>query len=154
MVQFQATDLIVADTTGPLALYESGFAPHEYIPRADIDESALTPVEHPTFCPYKGLYSYSAVHRSGYAFTQIRTAPALREAKYGLVRKCATAASALSKIAAKLGRLQGEESQRLAHGSTRHTPASYAGRLVSFCYGGWVSRKANVNLARLRSRWY
>jgi uncharacterized protein (DUF427 family) len=28
------------------------------VPRADIDESALTFVEHQTFCPYKGLCSY------------------------------------------------------------------------------------------------
>jgi uncharacterized protein (DUF427 family) len=51
-------DQIVADTKRPLVLYESGFAPRWYVPRADIDESALTPVEHQTFCPYKGLCSY------------------------------------------------------------------------------------------------
>jgi uncharacterized protein (DUF427 family) len=51
-------DRIIADTKRPLALYESGFAPRWYVPRADIDESALTPVEHQTFCPYKGLCSY------------------------------------------------------------------------------------------------
>lgn len=51
-------DRIVADTRHPLALYESGFAPRWYVLRADIDESALTPVEHQTFCPYKGLCSY------------------------------------------------------------------------------------------------
>jgi uncharacterized protein (DUF427 family) len=51
-------DRIVADTKQPLALYESGFAPRWYVPRADIDESALTPVDHRTFCPYKGLCSY------------------------------------------------------------------------------------------------
>ena len=28
------------------------------VPRADVDESALTPVERQTFCPYKGLCSY------------------------------------------------------------------------------------------------
>ena len=28
------------------------------MPRANVDESALTPVEHRTFCPYKGLCSY------------------------------------------------------------------------------------------------
>ena len=49
---------VVAETKRPLALYESGFAPRWYIPRADIDESALTSVEHRTFCPYKGLCSY------------------------------------------------------------------------------------------------
>lgn len=43
----------------PVVLYESGFAPRWYVARADIDESALIPVEHhQTFCPYKGLCSY------------------------------------------------------------------------------------------------
>jgi len=51
-------DRIITDTTRPLVLYESGFAPRWYVLRADIDESALTPVEHQTFCPYKGLCSY------------------------------------------------------------------------------------------------
>jgi len=51
-------DRVVADTTRPLVLYESGFVPRWYVPRDDIDESALTPVEHQTFCPYKGLCSY------------------------------------------------------------------------------------------------
>jgi uncharacterized protein (DUF427 family) len=51
-------DRIIADTTRPLVLYESGFAPRWYVRRADIDESALTPVEHQTLCPYKGLCSY------------------------------------------------------------------------------------------------
>jgi uncharacterized protein (DUF427 family) len=51
-------DRIIADTSRPLALYESGFAPRWYVPRGDVDESALTPVEHQTFCPYKGLCSY------------------------------------------------------------------------------------------------
>jgi uncharacterized protein (DUF427 family) len=51
-------DRIVADTTRPIALYESGFAPRWYVPREDIDESALKPAEGQTFCPYKGLASY------------------------------------------------------------------------------------------------
>src|SRR5579864_3249505 len=41
-----------------MALYESGFAPRWYVPRADIDEPTLTPVDRQTFCPYKGLASY------------------------------------------------------------------------------------------------
>jgi uncharacterized protein (DUF427 family) len=49
---------VVADTKRPLVLYESGFAPRWYVPRADIDESALTFVEHQTFCPYKGVCNY------------------------------------------------------------------------------------------------
>ena len=51
-------DRIIADTKRPLALYESGFAPRWYVLRADIDESALTSVQHQTFCPYKGSCSY------------------------------------------------------------------------------------------------
>jgi uncharacterized protein (DUF427 family) len=51
-------DRIIADTKRPLALYESGFAPRWYVEPADFDESALTLVEHQTFCPYKGLCSY------------------------------------------------------------------------------------------------
>ena len=39
----------------------SGFAPRWYVQRADIDESALTPVKLQTFCPYKGLCSYYTI---------------------------------------------------------------------------------------------
>jgi uncharacterized protein (DUF427 family) len=49
---------IITETKRPLVLYESGFAPRWYVPRTDVDESALTFVEHQTFCPYKGLCSY------------------------------------------------------------------------------------------------
>jgi len=51
-------DRTIADTKRPLVLYESGFAPRWYVARSDIDESALTAVEHQTFCPYKGLCNY------------------------------------------------------------------------------------------------
>ncbi len=51
-------DRVVADSTSPLVLYESGFAPRWYVPSADVDESALTPVDGQTFCPYKGLANY------------------------------------------------------------------------------------------------
>jgi uncharacterized protein (DUF427 family) len=51
----------IADTRRPLVLYESGFAPRWYVPRADVDESALAPVKLQTFCPYKGLCSYYTI---------------------------------------------------------------------------------------------
>jgi uncharacterized protein (DUF427 family) len=51
-------DRVIADSTSPLVLYESGFAPRWYVPREDVDETALTPVETQTFCPYKGLAGY------------------------------------------------------------------------------------------------
>ena len=49
---------VIADSKRPIVLYESGFAPRWYVARDDVDESALTFVEHQTFCPYKGLCSY------------------------------------------------------------------------------------------------
>ena len=54
----QSGDQVIADSTRPLVLYESGFAPRWYVARGDVDESALTPAEGQTFCPYKGLCSY------------------------------------------------------------------------------------------------
>jgi uncharacterized protein (DUF427 family) len=51
-------DRVIADTNRPLVLYESGFAARWYVPRADVDESMLSPAEGQTFCPYKGLCSY------------------------------------------------------------------------------------------------
>ena len=51
-------DGIIADTKRPVVLYESGFAPRWYVALADVDESALSPVQYQTFCPYKGLCSY------------------------------------------------------------------------------------------------
>jgi uncharacterized protein (DUF427 family) len=54
----RAGEQMIAETRRPLALYESGFAPRWYVPREDVDESALKPVEGQTFCPYKGIASY------------------------------------------------------------------------------------------------
>jgi uncharacterized protein (DUF427 family) len=54
----RAGDRVVADTTNPLVLYESGFAPRWYVPRDDVVAEALTSVDLQTFCPYKGIASY------------------------------------------------------------------------------------------------
>jgi uncharacterized protein (DUF427 family) len=56
-------DRIIADTTRPLVLFESGFAPRWYVLREDIDQPALTPVDGQTFCPYKGMASYYDIDR-------------------------------------------------------------------------------------------
>src|SRR5579875_115660 len=72
-------DRVIADSTRPLALYESGFAPRWYVPREDVDTAALTPAEGQTFCPYKGLcgyYDIDGAHRAvwGYqdAYAEVR----------------------------------------------------------------------------------
>jgi uncharacterized protein (DUF427 family) len=67
-------DQVIADTTGPLALYESGFAPRWYVPRADVTESALTAVEFQTFCPYKGVCSYYDIGDARHAAWSYRDA--------------------------------------------------------------------------------
>jgi uncharacterized protein (DUF427 family) len=54
----RAGDRVIADTANPLVLYESGFAPRWYVPRADVVAEALTAVDFQTFCPYKGIASY------------------------------------------------------------------------------------------------
>jgi uncharacterized protein (DUF427 family) len=62
---------VIADTSRPLALYESGFAPRWYVPREDVNETALTAVEGQTFCPYKGVCSYYDVgdaHRAAWSY--------------------------------------------------------------------------------------
>jgi uncharacterized protein (DUF427 family) len=48
----------IADTSRPVVLYESGFAPRWYLPREDVVEATLVPADGQTFCPYKGLASY------------------------------------------------------------------------------------------------
>lgn len=66
-------DRVVADTVEPLVIYESGFAPRWYVPRSDVDESALVPVEGQTFCPYKGLASYydvDGVERAAWSYLE------------------------------------------------------------------------------------
>jgi uncharacterized protein (DUF427 family) len=63
----------VADTSRALVLYESGFAPRWYVPRADVNESTLTAVDHQTFCPYKGLCSYYNIgdaHQAAWSYRQ------------------------------------------------------------------------------------
>ena len=69
-------DQVIADTRQPLALYESGFAPRWYVPREDVNESALRLAEGQTFCPYKGLASYYDVgnHKKA-AWSYIRAWP-------------------------------------------------------------------------------
>jgi len=83
---------VIADTTRPLVLFESGFAPRWYVPRSDVDESALTPSEGQTFCPYKGLASYydvagaqRAVWSYEDAWTEVRRISGLLSFEPGLV---------------------------------------------------------------------
>lgn len=65
---------LIADSRRPQVLFESGFAPRWYVPREDIDESALRLVDKQTFCPYKGIASYYDVGGSKQAAWSYRNA--------------------------------------------------------------------------------
>jgi uncharacterized protein (DUF427 family) len=55
----------VADTRGALTLREASHAAVEYIPRRDVDMSALVRSEHTSYCPYKGDASYFSIPGGG-----------------------------------------------------------------------------------------
>ena len=54
---------VIADTTRALTLHEASYPPVQYIPRADVDMSLLTPTAHASHCPYKGDASYFSIVR-------------------------------------------------------------------------------------------
>jgi uncharacterized protein (DUF427 family) len=52
---------VIADTRDALTLREASYPPVQYIPRQDVDMSALTRSDHTTYCPYKGDASYYSI---------------------------------------------------------------------------------------------
>ncbi|MFJ8158269.1 DUF427 domain-containing protein [Streptomyces sp. NPDC094468] len=70
-LEVRADGAVIARSARPVVLYESGFAPRWYVPRADIDETRLKPVDGQTFCPYKGLCDYYDIgdaHRAAWTY--------------------------------------------------------------------------------------
>lgn len=55
----------IADSSSTLTLNEASYPPVHYIPRADVDMSALTRTDHRTRCPYKGDASYFTIRVDG-----------------------------------------------------------------------------------------
>jgi uncharacterized protein (DUF427 family) len=58
---------VVADTTRPLVLHETGLPDRFYIPLADVRADLLEPSATSTHCPFKGDASYVSV-RAGDAY--------------------------------------------------------------------------------------
>ena len=52
---------VIAETTRALTLREAGYAPVQYIPLADVDQTLLTATATRTYCPYKGDASYYSI---------------------------------------------------------------------------------------------
>ncbi|MGW0087188.1 DUF427 domain-containing protein [Streptomyces sp. NPDC003393] len=65
---------VIARSERPLVLFESGFAPRWYVPRADIDEARLRPAEGQTFCPYKGVCDYYDIGEARHSAWSYRAA--------------------------------------------------------------------------------
>ena len=56
---------VIADTRRALALREASYPVVRYIPREDVDFSALTRTGHSTHCPYKGDAAYYSIEAGG-----------------------------------------------------------------------------------------
>src|SRR5579872_4480814 len=51
-------DRVIADTCDAVTLREASYAAVQYVPRKDVDMSALERSDHTTCCPYKGDCAY------------------------------------------------------------------------------------------------
>lgn len=56
---------VIADTRRALALKEASYPVVHYIPREDVDMSALSRTTHTTHCPYKGDAAYFSISADG-----------------------------------------------------------------------------------------
>jgi uncharacterized protein (DUF427 family) len=56
---------VIADTHAALTLREASYPAIQYIPRQDVDMTALTRSDHTTYCPYKGDASYYSIPAGG-----------------------------------------------------------------------------------------
>jgi uncharacterized protein (DUF427 family) len=55
----------IADTTHALTLREANLPAVQYIPREDVDMTALERTTHASHCPYKGDAGYYSIHVGG-----------------------------------------------------------------------------------------
>ena len=56
---------VIADTREAVTLREASYAPVHYVPRKDVDMTALERSTHVTYCPYKGDCAYYSVSIGG-----------------------------------------------------------------------------------------
>ena len=55
----------IADTVNALTLREASYPAVHYIPREDVNMTALARTEHQSYCPYKGDASYFSIPSGG-----------------------------------------------------------------------------------------
>jgi uncharacterized protein (DUF427 family) len=64
-VVVRSGDKVIADTVHALFLREAKYPAVQYIPRNDVDMSALVRSETTSYCPYKGEASYFSIPSGG-----------------------------------------------------------------------------------------
>jgi uncharacterized protein (DUF427 family) len=64
-VSVRIGDKVIADSRAALTLREASYPPVQYIPRRDVDMSALLRSRHTSYCPYKGEASYYSIPAGG-----------------------------------------------------------------------------------------
>jgi uncharacterized protein (DUF427 family) len=62
---------IVAESTRPVILYETGLTSRYYLPKEDVRMDLLTETDKHTRCPYKGIASYWNVTVNGNQYTDV-----------------------------------------------------------------------------------
>lgn len=65
-VQIRIHGELVADTTRPVLVFETGLPTRYYIPRLDVREDVLRTSDRSTACPYKGVARYVSVALPGH----------------------------------------------------------------------------------------
>jgi uncharacterized protein (DUF427 family) len=62
---------VVADSTRPIVLFETGLRPRYYLPKVDVRTELLRDSDTHTRCPYKGTASYYSVEVGGKTYEDI-----------------------------------------------------------------------------------
>ncbi|MCI4066479.1 DUF427 domain-containing protein [Micromonospora sp. R77] len=76
-VVVSAGDTVLADSTRPVLVFETGLPTRYYLPAADVRMAALTPTDSRTRCPYKGVASYFAHEGSEVAWSYPEPLPGM-----------------------------------------------------------------------------
>jgi uncharacterized protein (DUF427 family) len=56
---------VIAETSRPMVLFETGLPPRYYLPQEDVEDALLVPSETESVCPYKGVAAYRSVEVGG-----------------------------------------------------------------------------------------
>ena len=62
---------VVAETSAPVAVFETGLPVRWYVPAADVRTELLTPSDTTTVCPYKGVATYETVVIGGQRYEDV-----------------------------------------------------------------------------------